>query len=390
MNDKMYVLDCWRETPGIDEKKNHRLTIVEIPARFDFIGGWTDTPPYYFDNEACVLNSTLHLHSRRGVPQKAIRIIVASARDFVFSVNGRIIKNLSNNLIVKTVLDFAGLQKPRINLAISNSIPAGSGLGGSSLLSAAILTALWGYYKGIDYVDSNINQLINNVLYIEQLMKSGGGWQDQIGGILPGVKCIQTTPEDKCRYTVSYLNEGIDRLNECSLIIDTRIQRKASNILYSIRQKYINKDPRAIQMLMGITRNAKLGFGLLEKGEFVPFVEILSESWRLVNEVENGSVECCEALKSICRNDLVGIKIGGAGGGGFVLAIFKDQDVRSHYEAQISDNLANCIIYRPIFGEDGMTAFGEGNKLRIEHLSKTIDVAASEYMGIEREQVYAH
>lgn len=34
----------------------------------------------------------------------------------------------------------------------------------------------------------------NRTLVLEQLLTTGGGWQDQYGGILQGVKLLQTQP----------------------------------------------------------------------------------------------------------------------------------------------------------------------------------------------------
>ena len=75
----MYRLDCWKTTPNIDADSPIEPCRAAVPARFDFIGGWTDTPPYYFDNEARVLNATLYLPedgSRTNNPEPAITVEV--------------------------------------------------------------------------------------------------------------------------------------------------------------------------------------------------------------------------------------------------------------------------------------------------------------------------
>jgi len=72
----MYVLDCWKKKRNIDISKNYGQVELTIPARFDFIGGWTDTPPYYFDNDAAVLNTTLVLE------KPAINIRISSSNKF--------------------------------------------------------------------------------------------------------------------------------------------------------------------------------------------------------------------------------------------------------------------------------------------------------------------
>ena len=36
------------------------------------------------------------------------------------------------------------------------------------------------------------NEICNRTLILEQLLATGGGWQDQYGGVLRGVKLLQT------------------------------------------------------------------------------------------------------------------------------------------------------------------------------------------------------
>lgn len=40
----IYSLDCWRRTAVLSERMDFLPVTVAVPARFDFIGGWTDTP----------------------------------------------------------------------------------------------------------------------------------------------------------------------------------------------------------------------------------------------------------------------------------------------------------------------------------------------------------
>jgi fucokinase len=63
-------------------------------------------------------------------------------------------------------------------------LPHGSGLGGSSILSATVLAAL-ARLLGRQYALSSLTHL---VLKVEQMLSTGGGWQDQVGGMYPGVK----------------------------------------------------------------------------------------------------------------------------------------------------------------------------------------------------------
>ena len=75
-----------------------------------------------------------------------------------------------------------------IELTLLSAIPAGSGLGTSSILAATVLGTL-SEFCGLNW---DKNEIGNRTLILEQLLTTGGGWQDQYGGILGGVKLLQT------------------------------------------------------------------------------------------------------------------------------------------------------------------------------------------------------
>ena len=66
------------------------------------------------------------------------------------------------------------------------NIPRGSGLGTSSILAGACVKALF----EITGRPVREEELFDRVLCMEQLMSTGGGWQDQVGGLAPGIKMI--------------------------------------------------------------------------------------------------------------------------------------------------------------------------------------------------------
>ena len=72
-------------------------------------------------------------------------------------------------------------------------MPLGSGLGTSSILAGTVLAAL-GKAMGRTYSPTSLCHL---VLIVEQMLTTGGGWQDQVGGLWPGVKtswCASALP----------------------------------------------------------------------------------------------------------------------------------------------------------------------------------------------------
>jgi galactokinase/mevalonate kinase-like predicted kinase len=338
----------------IKKQKNQTINVY-LPARFDFIGGWTDTPPYYFDNPATVINATLDLGEgiKIGHSNMAIQIKIEPANNFQYLHHNKNV-NKDELIIIKSILKFLKLKNPKIRININNIIPRGSGLGGSSLLASGIITGIFSYYLGIEKTKKMLGKIVNYTLAVEQIMRSGGGWQDQIGGIWPGIKIIKTSPKAFKEYHIETLPNS--NLEKRCLIIDTLVTRHAAMILHSLREKYIQKDKQTIQTLKKIRGNALLGWKLLNQEKYLDFGKVLSESWQAVCQIESGSrIAIVDTIEAAIGEEIAGLKIGGAGGGGFILIILKDPKKRNVVITKIKTKLGQKIkIYKPKFNGPGL------------------------------------
>lgn len=355
----MFLHESWAVRRPLDTSSPRGLTTVRVPARFDFIGGWTDTPPYYFDHEAAVLNTTVRL-KRIGSQidassDKVIVVSVQAADEWTVFENGQPLVANQDHIVVNAVKDVLGLVLPPVKLSIDNNIPKGSGLGGSSLLAAAIYAAFSAYYEGVDLSAPKVRELIDGILVVEQMMTSGGGWQDQIGGVLGGVKLVTTTP-DKPGYRIQRCPQPVvDDLNRCSLVVNSNRQRRAAMILWSIREKCYLKDPKAMALMDEIRGNAQQGFAQLQAGQVADFAKLYATSWQHVNNVETKtSIPLVDELTALCGESLLGCKIGGAGGGGFVVMTFASEEARNAAAEMIATEIKGSDVYEPIFGGPGL------------------------------------
>jgi galactokinase/mevalonate kinase-like predicted kinase len=68
------------------------------------------------------------------------------------------------------------------------AVPKGSGLGTSSILGATLLAAL----SDLCGLNWDRPALFKRTLALEQMLTTGGGWQDQAGAIFGGIKLIET------------------------------------------------------------------------------------------------------------------------------------------------------------------------------------------------------
>lgn len=336
--------------------------VVRVPGRIDLAGGWNDTPPYNFDNEAAVLNTSVSFGN-----QWMVEVEVQRAEYFSFIENNYVQLPPIDHIVVIKVLEFLGLSLPPITISIKNTIPKGSGLGGSSLLASAVLSAIVAYALGAKFVIEHPGMIANGVLAIEQMIGSGGGWQDQIGGMMPGLKLIETTPASCSTYHITYINDLVaDKLSSHSMVLNTGIRRKASNVLEPIRELYVKKDKKALQMLNEIRDLAKKSHEHLEAAVIKDFAETITLAWNKVVEVESRTtVPVVKEIMDLCGSDLLGLKIAGAGGGGFAILIFTSEDARNYHELKIQDSVPNGTVYRPTFGRSGLVIIQSGESHRM-------------------------
>jgi fucokinase len=135
------------------------------------------------------------------------------------------------------------------------NVPKGSGLGTSSILSAACVKAVF-EFMGIDYTEES---LYRHVLCMEQIMATGGGWQDQVGGLTGGIKYITTTPGIDQQIKVEYVQISDETRQELSrrfALIYTGQRRLARNLLRDVVGRYIGNVPEALGVLEEIQKMA--------------------------------------------------------------------------------------------------------------------------------------
>ena len=158
-------------------------------------------------------------------------------------------------------------------------------------------------------------------------MSTGGGWQDQAGGIVPGIKMLSTRPGliqtiycEKCLIAEETLKE----LNHRFALIYTGQRRLARNLLRDVVGRYICNDPDSIEAHENIQRLAVLMCYELEKGNVDGFAKLLTKHWQESQRIDADSTNTCIDHIFLAIDDLIeGKMICGAGGGGFLQVVLK-------------------------------------------------------------------
>ncbi|MDR2656548.1 MAG: bifunctional fucokinase/L-fucose-1-P-guanylyltransferase [Oscillospiraceae bacterium] len=329
---------------------------VTLPARINFGGGWSDTPPYCLMEGGTVLNAAALLGGKRPLRAWARRLDrpiirletfdphAANAEDSVryhefdrLDALGRDIDPREQFALGRAILIAAGvIQRGATGLVpverwggglqvgVSSDLPRGSGMGGSSILAAAAIRAVSQLF-GLPDDDMSV---LERTLLAEQAMATGGGWQDQAGALFPGIKLITScggAPQRLHVQPVRLAEAARDELNQRLSLIYTGQRRLARNILRDIAGKVIDADRDSLKILSKIQRLASLMGFELERGNIKGFARLLSRHWELSKALDPGSTNrCIDLLERVCADLIDGAMICGAGGGGFFMVIRKE------------------------------------------------------------------
>jgi len=333
--------------------RSDEIVWARAPARLDMGGGWTDTPPYSLEWGGCVINAAVDLNGQppiqayvRVIDEPVIRI---GSIDLGVRVEIRRFKDLldyrkatGNFALAKAALVLAGLSpqvgdgaRPRtlkkvlesfgggVELTTLAAIPKGSGLGTSSIMGAVIAAAL---ARAVGR-DLSQRELFHQVLRLEQALTTGGGWQDQIGGVVDGVKMIVTesgmVPDAHIHYVP---HDIIDPQNNGgqTVLYYTGITRLAKNILQQVVGRYLSRDRATVATLGRIGDVARGVMDSFIRKDIARFGALIDTAWRLNKRLDpNSSNDEIEALLARVRPYIYGGKLLGAGGGGFLLMICK-------------------------------------------------------------------
>jgi galactokinase/mevalonate kinase-like predicted kinase len=212
-----------------------------------------------------------------------------------------------------------------IEVSLLCAVPKGSGLGTSSILAATLLSTI-GALCGLSW-DRNV--LFSRTLALEQMLTTGGGWQDQAGGIYPGVKLIETAAGLSQKPTLRWLPQDLfkgDRANHSVLLYYTGLTRLAKNILQEIVRSIFLNSPSHLAIVEEIGANAEGAFNAIQQLDYEALTESIQRSWFLNQRLDSGTnPPAVQAILDSIGDYLKAAKLLGAGGGGYLLLFAKDE-----------------------------------------------------------------
>jgi galactokinase/mevalonate kinase-like predicted kinase len=339
------------------------------PVRVDLAGGWTDTPPYCFMYGGRVVNAAIELNGQAPIqcyirgsdePRIVIKSIDLGIEENIDSYQGladydRIGSGFS---IAKAAISQCGFhprfgaQRPSLrseleafgggfDVSLLCAVPKGSGLGTSSVLAGVLLGAL-GELCGYSW---DRQEIVHRVLAVEQMLGSGGGWQDQAGAIHGGIKLLESRPGFGQELILRWLPEDCFSAERCEstiLLYYTGITRVANDILREIVRGMFLNSRETLGIMQRTAENADALFDAAQRGNWAGFCQGVARTWELKQALDSGTNPAPIAgIIDRVRGFLDAWKLPGAGGGGFLLMFAKDPEAARRVREELEGNPPN-------------------------------------------------
>lgn len=340
------------------------------PVRIDIAGGWTDTPPFCLMEGGSVVNLAIELNGQQPIqtyvkPCSEHHVVLKSidlgASEIVETYEQLAdFKRVGSPFsIPKAALALAGFLPQYsqekypdlksqlmafgcgIEITLLSAIPAGSGLGTSSVLAATVLGTINDFLS----LGWDKNEICHKTLVLEQLLTTGGGWQDQFGGVLQGVKLLQTCKGFEQQPIVHWLPTDLYTQPEyqaCHLLYYTGITRTAKTILAEIVQKMFLNDHDQVALLREMKAHSLQMYEAIQRNDFKEMGKLVGKTW-LQNQAIDAGTNPMEVKKltDLIDDLCLGYKLPGAGGGGYLYMVAKDPEAAARIKVILNANRPN-------------------------------------------------
>uniref|UniRef100_UPI00398EB101 L-fucose kinase isoform X2 n=1 Tax=Pristiophorus japonicus TaxID=55135 RepID=UPI00398EB101 len=379
--------------------------VAECPARIDISGGWSDTPPITYEHGGAVLDIAVLVDKRKPIGAK-VRRIAEPELHLVLSSGGRD-QGVAMEIVCQSLEELRDYCQPHapgallkaaficteiirypsqislrdqlmvgfgggFELHTWSSLPHGSGLGTSSILAGAVMAALiTAAGKSCD-----TTSLIHSVLHLEQMLTTGGGWQDQVGGLVPGIKMGRSKPQLPLRVDIERIavtDEFVKILNDHLLLVYTGKTRLARNLLQDVLRNWYARLPSIVENADALVRNAEECAQAFIEGDLSRIGQCLNTYWQQKKSMAPGcEPSAVRQMMAVLQPHVHGQSLAGAGGGGFLYLLTRKPRQKEEIERilRASEGLGNFNVHEVEVDVTGITVCltateGQSNPTRI-------------------------
>ena len=301
-------------------RREERVIRSRAPVRVSFAGGGTDMSCYFKTAKGYVLSYTINKYCYASVRVRSDEKIRLISRDYQQEVEVDKIQQLVPGDPLDLIKACVRIMEPTFgfDLETYSEVEPGTGLGGSSAVSAAVVGAL-NHFRNQDHLDK---YTLSDLAYQAERIELGvaGGWQDQYACVFGGLNLIEFRQDEIMVFPLRVPEDILLEL-KFNLLMFRFGSTRESGVITSDQESRLYAD-RALKshyhQLAGLAVQMK---DALVKGELNNLGRLLHEGWELKkmlsSKISNGHID--DLYDAARHAGALGGKVLGAGGGGYLL-----------------------------------------------------------------------
>lgn len=299
------------------------LIRARAPLRISLAGGGTDIIPYAEAHTGAVICTTIDRYAYVTLSPTKEKIFRVHSQDYGLQEIFKGMSDLEYNGkldLIKAGFRTLGFASGGLDITLRADVPPGSGLGSSSAVTVAMVSALFQYENKI-LSSYDIAEMAVKIERTE--LGLHGGLQDQYASAFGGFNFIEFKKGSVVVTPLRLRPQVMHELLASTLLLDTGKTRLSGDILSREIEGYKKNESNIIENLHKIKKLAYDMKDALVKGHTSSVAELLHESWlykkSLDTSISNPVID--DLYETALSEGATGGKLLGAGGGGHLLLL---------------------------------------------------------------------
>ena len=323
-----------------------KTVFAKAPLRLAMAGGGTDLLPYWRHYGGVVLNGTIDQYAYCKIEphhEWLFKSVDLDDQEGYLPLNDQYVDTKMKLLINTYQYLTKGIERHPVKITTFVEAPPGSGLGSSSALVVALISAIAEYYS----IPLGEYDIAEYAVEIERnICNLPGGKQDQFAAAFGGFNFIEFLPDGRTIVNPLRLNFKTQNMLELSTVLYyVGKPRMSERVIENTAQNLLNNDEATLQATHRIKSAAIEYKRSLLLGDVDKICETMNTYWK--NKIQTNekvvSPELLDSYEFALKNGAKAAKISGAGGGGHMI-LFTDFERRHQLISALKERNVGRVV----------------------------------------------
>ena len=307
---------------------------ARAPLRLGLAGGGTDVSPFSDLHGGQVMNVTIDKFAYVTIDESPTADVELHATDAGITeripagpLHGELGPlQLSKGVYARICKQFLQERYPAIRVRTYSDAPPGSGLGSSSTMVVALITAFAEYFS-LALGEYDVAQLAYEIERHD--LGLSGGKQDQYAAAFGGFNFMEFYGGDRVIVNPLRIKDWVWAELEASLVLYfTGVSRESARIIDEQARNVVEGNAHSVEAMFRLKDEAVQMKEALLRGDIKRFASVMQSGWeakkRMARSISNPDIDALEALGF--EHGAMATKVSGAGGGGFMMFVCDPAD----------------------------------------------------------------